>query len=91
MTSDAVSPRRSEKEPGRQLAPEQVAAAAMVAQARERGLAPTDPDGVLKLFSKNGLETALGEEITKHIRHEKNRTEADRESANVRNGTRPRR
>jgi putative transposase len=67
---------------------EQAAAAAMVAQARERGLALTGPDGLLKLFTKNVLETALNEEMTEHLGHEKNRAEAGRDSTNVRNGTR---
>ena len=60
----------------------------MVAQARERGLALTGPDGLLKLFTKNVLETALSKEMTEHLGHEKNRAELDRESANIRNGTR---
>jgi putative transposase len=42
----------------------------------------------LKLFTKNVLETALGEEMTDHLGHEKNRIEVGRESGNVRNGTR---
>ncbi|MEQ7011412.1 IS256 family transposase [Actinopolymorpha sp. B17G11] len=73
---------------GQRRSAEQAAAAAMVAQARERGLALTGPDGLLKLFTKNVLETALGEEMTEHLGHEKNRVEPDRESANIRNGTR---
>ncbi len=88
MTSDLVSPRKSENESGRQLSPEQAAAAAMVAEARQRGLELTGPGGLLKLFTKNVLETALGEEMTEHIGHEKNRAVPERESANVRNGTR---
>jgi putative transposase len=84
-----MSPRQSEKNQGRQLSPEQAAAAAMVAEARERGLALTGPDGLLKLFTKNVLETALNEEMTEHLGHEKNRAEPGRESTNVRNGTRP--
>lgn len=59
MTLDAVSPRERETRTGRQLSPEQAAAAAMVAEAKERGLALTGPDGLLKLFTKNVLETAL--------------------------------
>jgi putative transposase len=92
MTSDAMNPRKSDKsdEPaGRQLSPEQAAAAAMVAEARQRGLELTGPGGLLKLFTKNVLETALNEEITEHLGHAKNRAQAGRESANVRNGTRP--
>ena len=67
MTSDAVNPRKSDKSDGRQLSPEQAAAAAMVAEARQRGLELTGPDGLLKLFTKNVLETALNEEITEHL------------------------
>jgi transposase-like protein len=48
----------------------------------------TGPNGLLKLFTKNVLETALNEEITEHLGHEKNRAKASRESTNVRNGTR---
>src|SRR5919204_3736154 len=88
MTSDLVSPRASESKPARELSPEQAAAAAMVAEARERGLALTGPDGLLKLFTKNVLETALNEEMTEHLGHEKYRAEPGRESANVRNGMR---
>src|SRR5918911_943030 len=88
MTSDVVSPRKSEKRAGRELSPEQAAAAAMVAQARERGLELTGPNGLLKLFTKNVLETALNEEMTEHLGHEKNQAEPGRESTNVRNGSR---
>ncbi|ANY10753.1 transposase (plasmid) [Pseudonocardia sp. HH130630-07] len=73
---------------GRQLSPEQAAAAAMVADARARGLELTGPDGLLKLFTKNVLETALGEEMTEHLGHAKNRADPDRESTNNRNGHR---
>jgi transposase-like protein len=48
----------------------------------------TGPDGLLKLFTKNVLETALNEEMTEHLGHEKNQAEADRESTNVRTGSR---
>src|ERR1041384_7426562 len=88
MTSELVSARKSETGTGRQLSPEQAAAAAMVAEAKARGLALTGPDGLLKLFTKNVLETALNEEMTEHLGHEKNQAELDRESTNVRNGTR---
>jgi hypothetical protein len=56
MTSEAVSSWTKIKKVGRQLSPEQVAAAAMVAQAREQGLALTGPNGLLKLFTKSVLE-----------------------------------
>jgi putative transposase len=70
------------------LSPEQAAAAAMVAEARQRGLALTGPDGLLKLFTKNVLETALGEEMTEHLGHAKHQVAAGPESTNIRNGTR---
>lgn len=89
MTSGLVSPRKRESKPARELSPEQAAAAAMVAEAKARGLALTGPDGLLKLFTKNVLETALNEEMTEHLGHEKNQAEPDRDSTNVRNGTRP--
>lgn len=60
----------------------------MVADARARGLALTGPDGLLKLFTKSVLEAALQEELTEHLGHEKNRAPAERESVNVRNGSR---
>lgn len=88
MTSDAVGVEQKSEKPGRLLSPEQAAAAAMVAEARQRGLALTGPDGLLKLFTKTVLETALNEEMTEHLGHEKNRAAADRDSTNVRNGTR---
>ena len=69
MTSDVVSPRQRDNEPGRQLSPEQAAAAAMVAEAKAHGLELTGPNGLLKLFTKNVLETALNEELTEHLGH----------------------
>src|ERR1700754_467276 len=88
MTSDAVSPRKRDDETGRQLSPEQAAAAAMVAEAKARGLELTGPNGLLKLFTKNVLETALNEELTEHLGHGKNQAPPTRESTNVRNGSR---
>src|SRR5919205_299161 len=88
MTAEIVSPRRKSGAAGRTLSPEQAAAAAMVAEAKARGLELTGPGGLLKLFTKNVLETALNEEMTEHIGHEKNQAEAGRESTNVRNGSR---
>src|ERR671928_745728 len=89
MTSDAVSSWTKIKKVGRQSSPEQVAAAAMVAQAREQGLALTGPGGLLKLFTKSVLETALNEEMTEHLGYAKHDAHPDRESANIRNGCRP--
>lgn len=88
MTSGAVGTDRKIKQSKRSRSPEQAAAAEMVALARERGLALTGPDGLLKLFTKNVLETALNEEMVEHLGHEKNCAEPVRDSTNTRNGTR---
>ena len=70
------------------MSPEQAAVAAMVAEAKARGLALTGLDGLLKLFAKSVLETALNEEMTEHLGYEKNQAEQDWESTNLRNGAR---
>src|SRR5215213_8630436 len=57
--------------------------------ASDRGLSLTGPDGLLKQFTKNVLETALNEEMTEHLGHEKHRAPEQRDFTNVRNGTRP--
>jgi putative transposase len=59
----------------------------LVRRAREQGLSLTGPDGLLKQLTKTVLETALNEEMTEHLGHEKHgRPSLD--SSNVRNGTR---
>lgn len=68
---------------------EEIAARELVQLAQEQGLSLTGPDGLLKMFTKNVLETALNEEMTEHLGHEKNRVAGGRDSSNVRNGTRP--
>ncbi|MFI0467446.1 IS256 family transposase [Saccharopolyspora sp. 5N102] len=83
-----MSPQRNVKQAGRQPSPDQAAVAAMVAQAREQGLALTGPDGLLKLFTKNVLETALNEEMTEHLGHARYQADPDRDSSNIRNGAR---
>src|SRR3954453_7069692 len=88
MTSNIGTPRKKTEGVGRQLSPEQAAAAAMVAEAKARGLELTGPNGLLKLFTKNVLEAALNEEISEHLGHEKNQAGPGRESTNVRNGSR---
>ena len=55
----------------------------------EQGLSLTSPDGLVKQFIKSVLETALEEEMTQHLGHEKNRAAEGRESTNTRNGNRP--
>ena len=66
---------------------EQLAARELVRLARERGLALTGPDGLLKQLTKTVIETALSEEMTEHLGYEKH-DPAGRESGNVRNGSR---
>jgi putative transposase len=83
-TLDVVSPKKK-PEPSA----EELAAQELVRVAKEQGLSLTGPDGLLKQFTKSVLETALNEEMTEHLGHEKNRAPGDRTSANVRNGTRP--
>jgi transposase-like protein len=83
-TLDVVSPKKK-PEPSA----EELAAVELVRLAKEQGLSLTGPDGLLKQFTKSVLETALNEEMTEHLGHEKNRARADRESVNVRNGSRP--
>ena len=78
MTSDLLSPRKSDK-----LSPEQAAAAAMVAEAKARGLALTGPDGLLKQLTRTVLEAALDEELTEHLGHERRAPVA---GGNVRDG-----
>jgi putative transposase len=66
---------------------EQLAAEEMVRRAREQGLSLTGPDGLLKQLTKTVLETALNQEMTEHLGHEKHGRPAAG-SGNVRNGTR---
>jgi hypothetical protein len=83
-TLDVVSPKKK-PEPSA----EELAAVELVRLAKAQGLSLTGPDGLLKQFTKSVLETALNEEMTEHLGHEKNRADQGRDSANVRNGTRP--
>jgi putative transposase len=68
---------------------EQAAAEELVRRAREQGLSLTGPDGLLQQLTKVVIETALDQEMTEHLGHEKN-TPAGNESGNGRNGSRPR-
>jgi transposase-like protein len=66
---------------------EQLAAEELVRRAREQGLSLTGPDGLLKQLTKMVLETALNQEMTEHLGHEKHGRPAAG-AGNVRNGTR---
>src|SRR6201994_2762679 len=84
-TLDAVASKKKDKpEPSA----EQRAAEELVRRAREQGLSLTGPDGLLKQLTKVVIETALDQELTEHLGHEKN-APAGNETGNVRNGTRP--
>ena len=66
---------------------EQKLAEELVARAREQGVSLTGPGGVLKQLTKAVLETALNQEMTEHLGHDKHGP-AGNEAGNVRNGTR---
>ena len=82
-TLDDVT-KKSKREP----TAEERAAEELVARAREQGLSLTGPDGLLKQLTKTVLETALNQEMTEHLGHEKHGL-ASSDTGNVRNGTRP--
>jgi transposase-like protein len=64
------------------------AAVELVRLAKEQGLSLTGPDGLLKQLTKSVIETALNEEMTDHLGHEKHGQPA---ADNVRNGMRSKR
>ena len=74
----------------RKQSAEAEAARELVRLARERGLALTGPDGLLKRLTKTVIETALNEEMTEHLGYAKHDPAGQGAgSGNVRNGTRP--
>src|ERR1700752_1531626 len=77
----------TKKKPAEESA-EQQAAAELVRLAQEQGLSLTGPDGLLKQLTKTVLETALDQELTEHLGHEKH-GEPDPQPGNVRSGRRP--
>jgi putative transposase len=82
-TLDDVTKKKTKAEPSAQ---EQVAEE-LVRRAREQGLSLTGPDGLLKQLTKTVLETALNQEMTEHLGHEKHAPPGN-ETGNVRNGIR---
>src|SRR5215467_3096847 len=80
-TLDDVT-KKSKREP----TAEEMVAEELVRRAREQGLSLTGPDGLLKQLTKTVLETALNQEMTEHLGHEKHGQPV---AGNVRNGTRP--
>ena len=69
---------------------ELAAARALVKAARDRGVALTGPDGLLKALTKTVLETALNEEMSEHLGYDKHVAQG-RNGGNSRNGKRRRR
>src|ERR1044072_8867256 len=82
-TLDDVT-KKSKREP----TAEEKVAEELLRRAREQGLSLTGPDGLLKQLTKTVLETALNQEMTEHLGHDKHGP-AGNETGNVRNGTRP--
>ena len=82
-TLDDVTKKKAKAEPSAQ---EQVAEE-LVRRAREQGLSLTGPDGLLKQLTKTVLETALNQEMTEHLGHDKHAPPGN-ETGNVRNGIR---
>jgi transposase-like protein len=87
ITSVSSMPKKAKKTTSRSEA-EQAAVRELVKAARARGEDLTGPDGLLKSIAATVLETALEEELTEHLGHEKHQAPTT-ESGNIRNGTRP--
>jgi transposase-like protein len=85
MTATATLEDVAKKKESPPESAELTAARELVRQAKEQGLSLTGPDGLLKQLTKTVLETALNEELTEHLGHDKH---AASETGNVRNGTR---
>ena len=66
---------------------ELAAARQLVKAARDRGVALTGPDGLLKALTKTVIETALDEEMSEHLGYGKH-DPSGRNSANSRSGKR---
>jgi transposase-like protein len=79
-TLDDVAKKKAEQ------SAEQLAAIELVRMAKEQGLSLTGPDGLLKQFTKTVVETALNEEMTEHLGHDKHAPAGA--DGNIRNGTR---
>ncbi len=82
-TLDAVT-KKTKSDPTR----EAVAPKEWVRLAKKPGLTLDGPNGLVGQLTKTFLETALNEDMTEHLGHEKNRAPDERDDTNVRNGTR---
>ena len=83
----APTPPEEPQEPRPLSAEELAAARGLVRAARDRGVALTGPDGLLKALTKTVVETALDEEMSEHLGYDKHAPEG-RNRENSRNGKR---
>jgi len=88
-----VSPLSPSQDPSREPMPpsaeELAAAGELVKAARDRGVALTGPDGLLKALTKTVVETALDEEMSEHLAYDKHAVEGrNRENSRTGNGRR---
>jgi transposase-like protein len=83
----APTPPEEPQEPRPPSAEELAAARELVRAARDRGVALTGPDGLLKALTKTVVETALDEEMSEHLGYDKHAPEG-RNRENSRNGKR---
>ena len=84
---DVSPPQEKDLPPAAPSAEELEAARELVRQARDRGVALTGPDGLLKALTKTVIETALEEEMSDHLGYDKHQ-QVGRNRANSRNGRR---
>ena len=85
ITSMSSMPKEAKKTTSRSET-ERTAVRELVRAARARGEDLTGPDGLLKAITATVLETALEEELTEHLGHEKHQAPTT-ETGNIRNGT----
>jgi putative transposase len=88
-----MSPPPSPEDPPQEQRPpseeELAAARELVRAARDRGVALTGPDGLLKALTKTVVETALDEEMAEHLRYDKHAVEGrNRRTPGTGNGRR---
>jgi transposase-like protein len=84
---DVSPPQEQDRPPAAPSVEELEAARELVRQARDRGVALTGPDGLLKALTKTVIETALEEEMSEHLGYDKHEP-VGRNRGNSRNGKR---
>jgi hypothetical protein len=72
MTEKLIGVSPPSKEPSQQPSVEELETAReLVRQARSRGVALTEPGGLLKALTETVIETALDEEMSEHLGYDK--------------------